>query len=63
MDSATLAIMQALEFLCDGMTRLETKLDALCEAMAQNEGEDEGVHPTTLDGRSVSVTGIPRGHL
>lgn len=46
-----------------GMARMEAKLDALCEALADEEGEDDTKLPTTLDGHTPSLSRTPRATL
>ncbi len=57
MDGLLPEFIKALGKLAESQARIEAKLDALCEAMADEDAEGDDQPMTTLDGRTVRATG------
>ena len=49
--------------MADRLGRLERKLDALCEALAEEQGEADPKPAASLDGQRTSLRPERRGHL
>jgi len=49
--------------LMAGLLRIESKLDALLEALADDESDVEAVSITTMDGQRIDLPAAPEGDL
>ncbi len=57
MDGLLPELIKALGTLAESQSRIEAKLDALCEALAAEDAEGDDQPMKTLDGRTVRSTG------